>query len=128
MIYIIAGHGDYPSKTLKTIEFLAGVHDNIYAVSEEVSNNDYQLTLQTLLQKHADQQVIIFTDVLEGAINQYCIRLLHQYQFKLIAGYNLAIILELLYVESASDETIENAISVGREQMAYVNDLVKAHD
>ncbi len=128
MIYIIAGHGGYPSKTLKTIEFLAGVHDNIYAVSEEVSNNDYQLTLQTLLQKHADQQVIIFTDVLEGAINQYCIRLLHQYQFKLIAGYNLAIILELLYVESASDETIENAISVGREQMAYVNDLVKAHD
>lgn len=127
MYYVIAGHGRYPQSVKDTIEFLAGPHGNLICVEEKDGNNDYQPKIDELAARGKD--VIIFTDLVEGAINQYCTRkLVEGATFRLLSGFSICLVLELVLREEVSDEEIERIVEEARQQMVYVNDIVKLHD
>ena len=73
--------------------------------------------------------LIIFTDIIEGAINQYCMRKLQQKEnFQLISGFNIALLLEIVLRQECTQQELAEIVESSREQLVYVNDLVKLYD
>lgn len=128
MKYILAGHGELPEGTLKTVELLIGKREDIEIVSEKNENDDYKRQLDQLIQKYQNEGLIIFTDLLEGAINQYCMRRLQECNFYLICGMNVPLLLEILLKPKATFQDIQEIVALARQQMLYVNDLMGAYD
>lgn len=125
MKYIIAGHGDYPYGVLHTITLLAGERDDIFCISAQLDNNDFRREIDELLERFKKEEVIVFCDIVEGAVNQYFTRKLQEYDFHLIAGFNIALVLELLFRESITPEELEETLEMSKEQMVYISDLLR---
>lgn len=123
MKYIIAGHGQYPYGVMDTIKFLVGERDDIFVISETLGDNDFQIKADELLEEFKSEEVIVFCDIVEGAVNQYFTRKLRDYDFRLIAGFNIAMILELLFKDEVSDEEISDIVDMAKDQLIYINDL-----
>lgn len=69
--------------------------------------------------------MVVFTDILGGSVNQIFFKYLRQQPFHLVTGMNLAVILECIFaVEPITDEFLRNAISLSREQLCYMNDIL----
>lgn len=125
MKYIIAGHGDYPYGVLHTITLLAGERDDIFCISAQLDNNDFRREIDELLERFKKEEVIVFCDIVEGAVNQYFTRKLQEYDFHLIAGFNIALVLELLFRDSITPEELEETLEMSKEQMVYISDLLR---
>ncbi|MBR0138376.1 MAG: hypothetical protein IJM15_08185 [Erysipelotrichaceae bacterium] len=125
MKYIIAGHGKYPYGVLHTLTLLAGERDDVFCISAEVDNNDFCLKADELLERFKQEEVIVFCDIIEGAVNQYFTRKLREYDFHLVAGFNIAMILELLFKDSVTADEMLEIVEESREQMVYISDLLR---
>lgn len=124
MKYLIAGHGSYPEDTLKTIEFLLGKRDDVLTVSAQPDNNNYRIEIDEIIEKYKNEGLIVFTDVLAGSVNQYCMKKLADYDFKLITGYNVAMLLEILLQDDLDDDELNNIIETAKQQLIYCNELM----
>ncbi|NVY96004.1 PTS N-acetylglucosamine transporter subunit IIBC [Lactobacillus sp. DCY120] len=74
-----------------------------------------------------NDEVLVFTDLLGGSVNQNFTKYLSQPHFHLLAGMNLPLALSLLltlpkgYLEK---QQIRTAVQEARQQLVYVNDVV----
>ena len=125
MKFIIAGHGKYPYGVLHTLNLLAGNRDDIFCISEQMDNNGFQKEIDELLERFKNEETVVFTDILEGAVNQYFTRRLRNYDFHLITGFNLALILELMFKDNIEEGELEEIIESSREQLIYISDLLR---
>ncbi|MFR3912843.1 MAG: PTS sugar transporter subunit IIA, partial [Clostridium paraputrificum] len=71
-----------------------------------------------------EDEVIVFTDLYGGSVNQICAEYINKENVHLIAGFNLALVLELLYKdEPLTNEVIRKEVENARNQLVYVNDI-----
>ena len=124
MRYIITGHGYYPKGIVNTLTFLVGKRDDIDVIAEEDGNNGYKEEIDRILNEYKDDDLIFFTDIKEGSINQYLMKKLKDHSFWLITGYNIALLLELLFTSEVTKESLNETIAEARKQMVYVKDLL----
>ena len=88
----------------------------------------YQLeqTLEHLIVQANGDEVVIFTDLLGGSINNSAVSVLmrHRNVF-VVAGINLTLLLEFLLCEEATTEAaIIYATSAARESIVFINPLI----
>ena len=132
MKMILASHGKLAEGMKDTLEMIVGKHENIYAFAaySDGSETKFLEDIQALINENQDEQIVIATDVLGGSVNNEMIQLLNRYpQVYLISGMNLPVIITLATaVCPLTTEMIEEAISMGKEGVVFVNQLMKENN
>lgn len=123
MKFILAGHGQYPKAVLNTLTLFLGEREDIYIVSEDCETDEYKHTIDQLINNYEKEGMLVFTDFLEGSINQYFMRKLRNHQFYLITGFNLAVLLENLLQHEFTKQKIIETIEMAKKEIVYMNDL-----
>ncbi|WP_208945388.1 PTS sugar transporter subunit IIA, partial [Enterococcus cecorum] len=97
-----------------------------FAAYSDGSETKFLEDIQALINENQDEQIVIATDVLGGSVNNEMIQLHKQYpQIYLISGMNLPVIITLATaVCPLTTEMIEEAISMGKEGVVFVNHLM----
>ncbi|NLJ19184.1 hypothetical protein [Globicatella sulfidifaciens] len=132
MKMILASHGKLAEGMKDTLEMIVGKNENIYAFAAYSDGRETKFLedIQALINENQDEQIVIATDVLGGSVNNEMIQLLNRYpQVYLISGMNLPVIITLATaVCPLTTEMIEEAISMGKEGVVFVNQLMKENN
>ena len=132
MKMILASHGKLAEGMKDTLEMIVGKNENIYAFAAYSDGSEMKFLedIQALINENQDEQIVIATDVLGGSVNNEMIQLLNRYpQVYLISGMNLPVIITLATaVCPLTTEMIEEAISMGKEGVVFVNQLMKENN
>ena len=126
---LVATHGHYTKGALSSISIIAGAKENvtcINAYSEEKNINEaLDRYFETVIE---DDEVIVLTDLFGGSVNQAVMSYLGKKKIFLITGFNLALLLEVMMMdsdESVSEDRLRSIIEGSKQQIMYVNDVLK---
>jgi Phosphotransferase system, mannose/fructose-specific component IIA len=124
---ILASHGELAKGMKQSVELIAGKQENLEAFCA-YTENDYNLQLQvsSLMDREAGELIVI-TDIFGGSVNNEFMRYLRRGNLSLIAGMNMAIVIELLTKINSGgsiEELIKEAIKTSKESITNCNDLI----
>ena len=126
---IVATHYRLAEGFKSTLGYIAPNMVEIIAINAYLENTSVENQVQAALdQFEAEEQILVFTDLLGGSINQTFAKFLDRYNIQLIAGVNLPILMTLALAIGSNDlseTTIRQAIEESRQQIVYVNDLLQ---
>lgn len=122
---LIATHGYLADGIKSSIAILSGEKDNITYLNAYVDGINIDANINLFFKDlKTDDEGIIFTDILGGSVNQKFVKYCILPNVYLISGFNLAIILEVIFKTGpVSKEFIRGKVKECREQLVYVNDL-----
>ncbi len=121
---ILASHSKLAYGMAETIQFFTG--KQVEVLEQTMQDSNFEQQVSAMLEKHKNQNCIIFTDLYGGSVNQIFSRKLKDHSFHLITGMNLPVILEcLLTQEEINDEFIRQAVNSAKEQFCYMNDVLQ---
>ena len=120
MKVLIATHGMMASGVVNTLSLFTDCNDIRY-LNAYVDESDYtQQIVDFINQIDETETAIIFTDIIGGSVNQKVVAMKHRKNVKIITGFNLALILEIIMSDATQDEQIEVIIEQAREQMKLI--------
>lgn len=124
---IIATHGHMASGTKSTLEIISQKKD-IYVLDAYVEGDDFEEKLQKLkvwLKMQRSQVTLIFTDLLAGSVNQRITKEFLNHHTFIIAGYNLAVLLEcvMLNDEQINTDSLNEIAKRAKNEIVLVNKL-----
>ena len=120
--YLIATHGTMGKGIVNTLEIILGKQDNLSYIAgytEECREPGEEIL--RFVQENQDTDVVIFTDLFGGSVNNAAMPLSQRDNVFLVTGVNLALVMEVLLAdqETETQEVIENALVSGREAIQY---------
>lgn len=125
---IIASHSRLAEGFKDTLHYIAPNLSDVTAIAAYVDDKSLTDQIEEVLSTfNENDQVIVFTDLLGGSVNQAFIRYLENQNIHLISGMNLPVLLSIalqLNVGEMSAEQIEAAINEAQSQIVYVNKLL----
>ncbi len=113
--FILASHGKLADGLRRSVEMILGQQKNLvtlcayeedgYCIEREIENIFHTIT--------EDTDFIVLTDILGGSVNNEFIKVKEKYDFYLISGMNLPLLIELLLNQTEEDtkEYIRRALS-----------------
>lgn len=122
MKILIATHGHLADGIKSTLSLFVDV-STIECINAYVDDGDQDIESKIKAFMDAcphDQISIIFTDLLGGSVNQVVMRLLDRDEIKVIAGFNPALILEIMTKPIESEDELNAIIEQARTQMTLV--------
>lgn len=126
--FLIASHGTLASGVRSSLEIIIGEVENVFLVEAYVGENkSIEEEVNTILGSiSAEDELIIFTDLLGGSITNQMIRFALQDNVHIVSGFNLALLVEVILsdIEVPATEVIENAVTNARQQIVYVNKMI----
>lgn len=129
--FIIASHGGLAEGLRDTIEMIIGKQDNIKCFSfysdSSTNENKEKEEAKDFIEEHSNKEIIVFTDLMGGSVNQFFISLLSIYDFKLFSGVNLPLILEVILNANStcSRSSIDLTINTATENLVFVNQTIE---
>ncbi|ERJ74187.1 PTS system fructose IIA component [Streptococcus sobrinus W1703] len=110
-----------------SIEFLAGEQDNLMALDAYVDGQAIDQKIKELFAGFPKEtEVLIFTDLLSGSVNQKLFPYRLREHTHLITGMNLPIVLSTVLKPSESylsNEEMRSLVEEARTSLVYVNEL-----
>ncbi len=130
---ILASHHRLADGMKDTLDYILPEHCQVQAISAYLQNVPVEEELTAALSDiNPEDQVLIFTDMMGGSVNQACLpHILNNPNVHLIAGMNLPVVLALVLKAGAGQLTsqdIVNEIENAKEQIIYVNERLAAND
>lgn len=134
--YLIVSHGTLADGFKSTLSILMGKEqvNNIKTICAfldgDTSNPKDQIN-DVCKSIKDDDQLVIFTDVMYGSVNQFVVPYVQQGNVFVITGVNFPLILEIVTKYSfsenlrVSEDELREIIANAKEQIIYVNDSVK---
>lgn len=122
--YLIATHGEMASGMQSTLKLLAGQRDDIQVIDAYVEKNESISQKLEELFVDSEDTWIVFTDILSGSVNREVIPFINE-KVHVITGFNLPLLLELLFIDEVTDSIIEDKIIEARNQLQYVNKIIR---
>ena len=125
---IVATHERLAEGFKKTLDYIAPTVKALITISAYIDNEPIgELIKNKINNIDKDEQIIILTDLVGGSVNQECAKLLGEYKIKLISGVNFPLLLSIALCEKrqVTDEMIRNLIVEAKEQIVFVNDMLK---
>ena len=126
----VASHGHFARGLVNSLSLLIGDEHGVIPVcaydEDIVTTEQLEQTLEHLIVQANGDEVVIFTDLLGGSINNSAVSVLmcHRNVF-VVAGINLTLLLEFLLCEEATTEAaIVYATSAARESIVFINPLL----
>ncbi|HFZ8993802.1 TPA: PTS sugar transporter subunit IIA [Citrobacter freundii] len=126
----VASHGHFARGLVNSLSLLIGDDHGVTPVcayeGDIVTTEDLEQTLEKLIARANGTEVVIFTDLLGGSINNSAAKvLLHHRHVFVVAGVNLTLLLEFLLCEEPDTEAaILYATSAARESIVFINALI----
>lgn len=120
---LIATHGKFASGAKSTLELLVGNVADITCIDAYVDPEENIIdTLENYFSKINDNdEVIVFTDIKGGSVNQKIIQYTMKTNIFLITGFNLPILLEVVIMDKkATVESLEEIIDACKNQLELV--------
>ena len=133
--FLIAAHGSFSSGIKSSLDIIIGKMENVFVIDAYVDGNkSIEDELNTILGKvQADDELIVFSDLMGGSITNQILRYGLRENVHVISGMNLPLLIDIMLADADTPlkDVIENAISIAREQVVYVNTIInkeKDHD
>ncbi len=123
--YLLASHMDFSVGTLNFLEFMIGERTSIYTLMAFKDNKSIEECVEDKLKELGDyEQLIIFCDIYGGSVQQELFRQTYgNKKVKIIAGYNLAIVMEIIMKDQImNDIDIKASIEQAKSSLVYIND------
>lgn len=128
---IIASHHQLAQGFKDTLNYIVPVVDaEIMAISAYTTNTPVEQEISDALKDiQPEDEVIVFTDLLGGSVNQAFVPYLSNPHVHVIAGMSLPLILTVVLTlneQKTTPEQFRNSIKEAKEQIVYVNDHLAA--
>ena len=124
---IVATHGKFAEGIVNSAELIMGKIKDIEAINcyceEDVSAN--QIIEKKVKEfDYANKHLLVITDLLGGSVNNEFMKYINEYPFILIAGLNLALLLEIIMRrDHLNQEEIDEAIEKSKHYTICCNTL-----
>lgn len=130
MNYLIATHGTLASGFKDSLDLIMGIPKTleVFQMTKEKSASDAEEEVKKLLDSKKGKPLIVFTDVFGGSVaNLFTQFLLEGYEFELITGVNLPMLLTAILEgeTSSSVEAVKKSIQEGIQGIQFINEKIK---
>ncbi len=126
---LFISHGKLALGALSTLSIFSGDTDNITTICAYLSEDDpdYVADVPAAVEKFfedaGDDQVLVFSDIVFGSVNQLVLPHLGRPNTYVYSGFNLPMLLQMTTLpEDADPETFANLAYEGKEGVVYMND------
>ncbi|CRH85816.1 PTS system fructose IIA component [Chlamydia trachomatis] len=130
--FLVGSHGRLASGLQSSIEILAGMGQALEIIDAYVDDSDYSSQIDDFVAGvAADEQGLIFTDLLGGSVNQKMVTAVMasgKDNIFLITNSNLATLLSLVFLNPDEALTKDQIITVINESQVQLVDLSPATD
>ncbi len=117
----ISSHGHFASGIKSSVEILMGPNPRITVFDAYIDQDSVQEHLDAFYEGvQEDDQVLLLSDLYGGSVNQVMYTYLEKPNTRLVAGVNLALVLELAVKEEISDEELSQLIEQSRTMLRIV--------
>lgn len=117
----ISSHGHFASSIKSSVEILMGPNPRITVFDAYITQESVQEKLDEFYATvNEDDKVLLLSDLYGGSVNQVMYTYLEKPNTRLIAGVNLALVLELAVKEDISDEELEQLVEQSRTMLRIV--------
>lgn len=117
----LSSHGHMASGMKDSIEFFCGQNNNLTVFDAYVDEKNISEQLDAFYEiVEEDDQVILLSDLYGGSVNQQMYMYLDRQNTMLVAGVNLALVLELTALDSITEEGLERLVEQSREALKIV--------
>lgn len=118
----MASHGTFASGIKSALDILLGKSDNLTVINAYLNQDNFEEQLAAFFKDIPDtEQVVMLSDLYGGSINQKMFAYLTRPETYLIAGINLALVLDLvLKTESVDMEKLKAIVKESREALRLV--------
>lgn len=124
---LIATHGRLAEGFYEGIRFFNAAIDNVSYLNGYVDTPQFEEAFLTEVQRAAGNNLIVFTDIVGGSVNQVAMRHMREYGYQLVSGTNLAVLLETVFQSEDIDAPMLSAIvQAGRAQLVSMDDVLAA--
>lgn len=114
----ISSHGKFAEGIKSSLQILLGGCENITVFSAYIDEGSVQEKLDEFYADvHEGDQVVLLSDLYGGSVNSVMYTYLNRENTYLIAGINLALVLELATREAVTKEELEELVISSREMM-----------
>ena len=126
MKILVGSHGHMASGMKTSIEILSGKQDNLETYDAYVENEEGNIAeaVENFLQKHPKEETkLLVADIYGGSVCQQMMRFINEDNVYVIAGANLAMLLELVLMcseQNPEEERILQAIENSKEMTKRV--------
>ncbi len=125
----LSSHGHLASGMKSSIEILAGINTRLTVFDAYVNQENVQEHLEEFYKDVAsDDQVVLMSDLYGGSVNQQMYLYLDRPNTTLIAGVNLALVLELSIRDSITADDLEKLVEQSREMLRIVKPEVSSKE
>ncbi|EJE4563077.1 MULTISPECIES: PTS sugar transporter subunit IIA [Enterococcaceae] len=126
---ICFSHGNLARGMTETVKMIAGNFDNIdYYCAYVREDEDIEKEIDRIILENQENELFIVSDIFGGSVNNEWIKRINKGEkIHLIAGMNLAFVIELLVLINDSKmkgaEVVQKAMTSARENFVYCNQL-----
>lgn len=120
MKILIATHGMMASGVKSTLSIFTDTSE-ITTIDAYVDDTDYTPEIQKFISRINEGEIaIIFTDLIGGSVNQKVLALNNKSNVKIISGFNISLILEIMLSKITSENEILEILKAARNQMQLI--------
>ena len=122
--FVIATHSTYAEGLYNAIKFFKSDCDNVRYINAYVEDQEFEKCFRNTIEDIKQENLIIFTDMAGGSVNQVVTNISREYDYKIVTGVNLPLLLELLF--NPNDLTIEdlrNSVENAKEQLMVIEEF-----
>ena len=117
----ISSHGHFASGIKSSVEILMGPNPRITVFDAYINQDSVQEHLDAFYENvDPDDQVLLLSDLYGGSVNQVMYTYLTKPNTRLVAGVNLALVLELAVKEEISDDELNELVEQSRTMLRVV--------
>ena len=117
----ISSHGHFASGMKSSVEILMGPNPRITVFDAYVTQESVQENLDRFYETvEPEDQVLLLSDLYGGSVNQVMYTYLTRPNARLVAGVNLALVLELAVKEEISDDELKELVEQSRTMLRVV--------
>lgn len=117
----LSSHGHMASGMKDSIEFFCGQNNNLTVFDAYVDEKNVSEQLDAFYKTVGEEdQVILLSDLYGGSVNQQMYMYLSKSNTMIVAGVNLALVLELTALDSITEEGLERLVEQSRQALKVV--------
>lgn len=124
---LIATHGDFAKGIYDSLRLIAGEQENVECLCAYTEIIDLSAYVEEYMHTFdfSSNNLVVVTDLLGGSVNNEFMKYIHKYDFHLVSGLNLALLLELVTrLEALDQEKIMQIVLNSREYTRYCHQSV----
>jgi fructoselysine/glucoselysine PTS system EIIA component len=126
--FLIAAHGSFSSGIKSSLDIIIGKMENVFIIDAYVDGNksiedEFNAILTNI---KTEDEIVVFSDLMGGSITNQILRHGLRENVHVVSGMNLPLLIDIMLADAETPiaTVIENAVSVAREQVVYVNKLI----